>query len=130
MTTNELLELMYTEVAEQALILMDPEGVVVDWMMGSRWIFGRKADSMIGRTLHCLFTPEDQAAKVPENELTNACASRSAEDDRWMVRSDGALFWATGFVQCLRGPDGRYEARFLPPLIRRAVPTSHATCWI
>jgi two-component system CheB/CheR fusion protein len=106
MNTNSLLELMYAQIADQALILMDADGVVVDWMMGSRWIFGRTAESMVGRTLHCLFTTEDQAAKVPENELANACASRSAEDDRWMVRGDGALFWASGFVQCLRGPDG------------------------
>jgi len=106
MTANALLDLMYAQVKDQALILMDRDGIVVAWMMGAPWIFGRTAEGMIGKTLHCLFTAEDQAAKVPENELTTACASRSAEDDRWMVRGDGGVFWASGFVECLRSADG------------------------
>jgi two-component system CheB/CheR fusion protein len=106
MTANSLLDLMYAQTKDQALILMDPDGVVVAWMMGAPSIFGRTAEAMVGHTLHCLFTADDQAAKVPENELTNACASRSAEDDRWMVRGDGGVFWASGFVECLRSADG------------------------
>ena len=106
MNTDAMLELTYAQAKDQAMILMDRTGTVVAWMMGAPGIFGRTAESMIGRTLHCLFTAEDQAAQVPENELTNACASSSAEDDRWMVRGDGAVFWASGFVQCLRGTDG------------------------
>jgi len=106
MNADALLERMYAQSKDQALILMDRDGVVVAWMMGAPGIFGRPADSMIGRTLHCLFTAEDQAAKVPEHELANACASTSAEDDRWMVRGDGGLFWASGFVQCLRADGG------------------------
>ena len=106
MARRELLELLCTEVEEQALILLSPDGVVVAWMMGAATIFGRSAELMIGRTLHCLFTPADQEAQVPENELATARELGSAEDDRWMVRSDGALFWANGFVRCLRIPDG------------------------
>jgi two-component system CheB/CheR fusion protein len=78
-------------------------------MMGAATIFGHKADEMVGRTLHCLFTPEDQAAKVPENELINARGTGTGEDDRWMVRRDGVRFWASGFVQCLRSEDGEVQ---------------------
>jgi PAS domain S-box-containing protein len=106
MDANKLLELTYAQAEDQALVLMDPDGVVVAWMMGASRIFGRGADDMVGRTLHCLFTPEDQAARVPENELANARGAGTGEDDRWMVRSDGALFWASGFVQCLHASDG------------------------
>ena len=107
MQANALLELMYAQAEDQALILVDHDGTVVAWMMGASRIFGRTAENMVGRTLHCLFTPEDQAAKVPENELSNALHAGTGEDDRWMVRSDGVLFWASGFVQCLREADGR-----------------------
>jgi two-component system CheB/CheR fusion protein len=107
MEAKALLELMYAQAEDQALILMNSEGVVIEWMMGASRIFGRAADSMIGGTLHCLFTAEDQAAKVPENELANAVGAGTGADDRWMVRSDGAVFWASGFVQCLRAADGR-----------------------
>jgi two-component system CheB/CheR fusion protein len=103
---DELLQLLRTQGEEQALILLSSDGVCIAWMMGARRIFGRTADFMVGRTLHCLFTPEDQAAKVPENELATARQLGAGEDDRWMVRSDDVRFWASGFVQCLRAPDG------------------------
>ena len=116
MDADELLELMYAENEDMALILLDPDGVVVAWMMGAAPIFGRSADEMRGRTLHCLFTAEDRAAQVPENELANARGRDIGEDDRWMARSDGALFWASGFVQCLRSRDG--EIRGYAKLLR------------
>lgn len=103
---RELRELLDRQVEEQALILLSAEGIVVEWMMGAARIFGRSAELMRGKTLHCLFTPADQEARVPENELVTAREVGSAEDDRWMVRGDGALFWANGFVRCLRAPDG------------------------
>ena len=106
MDLDELLQLLYVQSEEQALILLSPNGDVVGWMMGAATIFGRSRDFMTGRSLHCLFTATDQAAKVPENELITAREIGSGEDDRWMVRSDGALFWASGFVHCLRAPDG------------------------
>lgn len=106
METDELLALLHTQSEEEALILLSPDGVVVDWMMGATRIFGRSAEATIGSTLHCLFTAADQATKVPENELATARQTGVGDDDRWMVRSDGALFWASGFVQCLRAPDG------------------------
>jgi PAS domain S-box-containing protein len=106
MDTNALLELVYAQAEEQALILLDPDGVVVGWMMGATRIFGRSAESMLGRTLHCLFTVEDQASKVPEHELANARGAGTGEDDRWMVRSNAATFWASGFVQCLHASGG------------------------
>jgi PAS domain S-box-containing protein len=109
MDANALLELAFRQVENQALILLDARGAAVGWMMGSATIFGRSAEFMVGRTLHCLFTPEDQAAQVPENELDNARATGTGEDDRWMVRADGARFWASGFVQCLRSEDGEVQ---------------------
>ena len=109
MDPNALVELMLRQIQLQALILLDPEGAVVGWTMGATRIFGPSAEVMLGRTLHCLFTPEDQAAQAPENELINARATGTSEDDRWMVRSDGGRFWASGFVQCLRSADGEVQ---------------------
>lgn len=106
MDANALVEVMLRQVQNQALILLDPRGTVVAWTMGAARIFGRSAEEMCGRTLHCLFTPEDQAARVPENELITARETGTSEDDRWMVRSDGGRFWANGFVQCLRAASG------------------------
>ncbi|HET8696633.1 MAG TPA: PAS domain-containing sensor histidine kinase [Gammaproteobacteria bacterium] len=105
MDVNVLLRALAHQAAEHTLILMDEHGKIVGWMMASAKVFGRSADEMLGRTLHCLFTPEDQAAGVPDNELLHARQSGTGEDDRWMLRSDGARFWASGVVYALRDGD-------------------------
>lgn len=109
MDADALLELAFRQVEDQALILLDARGGVVGWMMGAATVFGYQAEYMVGRTLHCLFTPEDQAAHVPESELDNARGTGTGENDRWMVRVDGARFWASGFVQCLRSEAGEVQ---------------------
>jgi hypothetical protein len=75
MDTEQLLRRMLTQSEEQALILLSPDGTVVGWMMGATRIFGRTADDMVGKTLHCLFMSTDQAAQVPETELATARTS-------------------------------------------------------
>src|ERR1044071_6498931 len=105
MDPARLLPVLTEQCHDHTLILMDDRGKVVGWMMGAATVFGRSADEMMGRTIHCLFTPEDQANGIPENELEHACQSGSGEDDRWMVRSDGVRFWASGVVYCLREHD-------------------------
>jgi two-component system CheB/CheR fusion protein len=103
---TELLRLMHEQADDHAVILLDANGAVVAWMMGAARIFGRDAEAMLGATIECLFTPEDRAAGAPRTEREHAERSGKAEDDRWMLRSDGVRFWASGFLDCLRHPDG------------------------
>jgi two-component system CheB/CheR fusion protein len=105
MDPTRLLRVLIEECHDHTLILLDDRGMVVGWMMGAANVFGRSADEMMGRSIHCLFTPEDQAARIPENELEHARQTGTGEDDRWMVRSDGVRFWASGVVYCLREQD-------------------------
>jgi two-component system CheB/CheR fusion protein len=105
MDPARLLRVLTEQGSDHTLILMDERGKVVGWMMGAAKLFGRTAAEMLGRTIHCLFTPEEQAAGVPEEELRHARQSGTGEDDRWMVRSDGLRFWASGVVYCLREGD-------------------------
>jgi two-component system CheB/CheR fusion protein len=98
MDTADLVQRMLAQATEHALILMDPDGRTVGWLMGAKQIFGREADEMLGQTLERLFTDEDRAARTHLAELETARAAGVAEDDRWMLRSDRLTFWASGFV--------------------------------
>jgi two-component system CheB/CheR fusion protein len=107
MQVSELLELVLRQADEHALIMLDADGRVVGWFMGAAKVFGRDAGEMLGKALDVLFTEEDRTAGAHTDELVNARQSGLAEDDRWMLRSDGVRFWATGLVYALRDASGQ-----------------------
>jgi signal transduction histidine kinase len=53
-----------------------------------------------------MFTEEDRASGLDEHEYVTADADVSADDDRWLIRSDGSRFWAAGVLVTLRDGDG------------------------
>lgn len=106
MDRGRLLQLLLEQGEEQALILLDANGRVVDWLMGAERIFGRSAGEMFGETVDRLFTPEDRERQEPANEARSALRTGRSEDDRWMLRGDDFRFWASGYLLALRDADG------------------------
>ena len=51
-----------------------------------------------GQQLAILFTPEDRAAGVPEQEIATAAAKGRSSDERWHQRKDGGRFFASGVL--------------------------------
>lgn len=103
---EELFRLLVETVADYAIFAMDPAGRIVHWNAGAARVTGFRADEVLGTTLGAIFTAEDAAAGVPEQELRTAAATGRAEDERWHVRKDGVRFWAQGVVVPLRAADG------------------------
>src|SRR4029079_14514248 len=91
--------------SEHAVITLDPAGKVQSWNPGARNIFGYQDAEIIGNEATILFTPEDRAAHVPEDEMLRARESGRAEDDRWHVRKDGSRFFASGLLAPIEDPD-------------------------
>jgi two-component system CheB/CheR fusion protein len=103
---QRLLDLLQEQQGEHALVLLDADAKVVAWMMGAGNVLGATEEQVLGQPLDVFFTPEDQAAGVPQSEVQNAQSVGVGEDDRWMVRRDGGRFWASGVLYCLRERDG------------------------
>ncbi|MGH8663921.1 MAG: PAS domain-containing sensor histidine kinase [Burkholderiales bacterium] len=106
MNEDTLLTLMLEQATDHALMLLDDNGTVIAWLMGSAKLFGYERAEVLGRTIEHLFTPEDRERKAPAAELEIARGYGTAEDDRWMLRKDGTRFWASGMVTRLRDQDG------------------------
>lgn len=105
-TSEHLLQQLLKE-SEHAIILMDADGVIVGWHGSAATIFGYTTEEVIGQRSGTLFTAEDQARGVPEHELQEARNSNWSEDDRWLARKSGALFWAAGTTSALHDDAGR-----------------------
>jgi two-component system CheB/CheR fusion protein len=93
-----------TQSTEQAILLLDPEGVIVWSNAGAAKILAG-ADP-VGRLVHEYFVDEDVAAGIPAFEMAVASSRGWAQDDRWMQRADGSRFWASGITNALRRDDG------------------------
>jgi PAS domain S-box-containing protein len=110
--SEEQTRLIIEGARDYAILTTDTGGRVTSWSPGAEAIFGWKADEIIGSPGDVLFTPEDRAKGVPQRELATARERGYAEDERWHIRKDGMLFYASGSVRPLHDAAGR-ERGFL-----------------
>ena len=94
-------------IADYAIFLLDPDGRVKTWNKGAERIKGYLPHEIIGKHFGVFYTPEDQAASLPEAVLRTAGETGRFEADAWRVRKDGSRFFANVVVDALRTDDGR-----------------------
>ncbi|HUP97996.1 MAG TPA: PAS domain-containing sensor histidine kinase [Usitatibacter sp.] len=91
---------------DHAFMLLDTRGGVTWWSKGAENIFGYASGEIVGRNFAVLFPPEDIESGVPEFERLVSVSDGPAEDDRWMRRKDGSVFWASGILVRLQEDSG------------------------
>ena len=101
---DELLRLIIESAHDYAIFSMDPAGLVTSWNTGAARMMGWAPEEIMGRTADVIFTPEDRAARAPDQERFQAAVSGRANDDRWQQRKDGSRFWASGLMMRLEDP--------------------------
>jgi PAS domain S-box-containing protein len=95
---------------EYAVIVLDADGRVVEWLGAAQEVLGYTPQEILGRPASELFVPEDREKGFDELELAIARASGRAEDDRWHRRSDGTKVWVTGSVEAVCDVKGAVTA--------------------
>lgn len=108
---EERLRAIVESARDYAILTLDLAGCVTGWSPGAARIFGYDEAEMLGRPFRTLFTPEEQADAVPEEELRAARTGGRGENSRWMRRRDGERFFASGMTVPLR--DGGDQQGFL-----------------
>ena len=89
---------MVESVKDFAIFTVDPQGRIVSWNPGAEQLFGYSEPDVLGQHLAILFTPEDRAGGIPEQEIAAASAKGRATDERWHFRKDGSRFFASGVL--------------------------------
>jgi len=103
---EHLVRLALLQVNEHALVVLGADRTVSGWLMGAEKIFGYSAQAMVGGSIDRLFTLEDRRLGIPAVEFDTAARQGLGEDDRWMVRRDGARIFIAGTLSRLSAPSG------------------------
>ncbi len=107
--SEERFRLLVDGVKDYAIIMMDTDGRFVSWNAGAERIFGYQESEIIGQPFSRIFTPLDTQSGQPEQELSTAVATGRADDERWHLRKNGTIFWASGVVTALRDEAGSLQ---------------------
>jgi PAS domain S-box-containing protein len=96
------------QVKDYAIFRTDLEGRAITWNEGVARVLGFAEGEFIGMDVtQAIFTPEDIAAGVPQQEIETATRTGTAHDDRWMRSKDGRRFFALGTTTALKDEQGR-----------------------
>jgi len=104
--SEERLRLLINSVTDYAIFTMTPEGRIHSWNTGAQRMFGYSSEDVIGRPFDMLYTQDDRDAGIAADELERARRSGAALDERYHVRSDGTLFYASGVTTRLGEESG------------------------
>jgi len=97
-TSDEWYRWMVQSVVEYAMFSTDLHGRIIAWDSGAEKVFGYRREDVIGENARFIFTADDIQRHAPEAELASASARHRALDERWHVKKDGTIFWASGFM--------------------------------
>ncbi|WP_462386978.1 PAS domain S-box protein [Acidovorax sp. Q11] len=105
---SKLSSIAYWEQNPDALLVLSPEGLVLEWNLAAELIFGYKQADVQGRSLLDLIVPKDRAH---EEEALRAEAVRLGTSVRETVRrrKDGTLVHVSVSTKAVLGADGQLQ---------------------
>lgn len=104
--SEERFRLLVEGVVDYAIIMLDPDGIVVSWNSGAERITGYAAQEIIGRNNDIFFSAHARNRGDPQRILERAVAEGTCRDEDWRVRKNGDRFIAEVTSTPLRGALG------------------------
>jgi PAS domain S-box-containing protein len=105
--SEERFRLLVSEVADYAILMLDPEGRIASWNVGAEQIKGYRSEEIVGQHFSCFYPAEDVERGKPALGLKVAAERGRFEEEGWRVRKDGSQFWANVVINALRDETGR-----------------------
>lgn len=105
--SEEHLRMVLENAREYAIFTTDTERCITGWNLGAERLLGYTEQEALGRLADMIFTEEDRNAGLPAQEAAMALDEARAGDDRFHLRKDGRLFWASGAMMVMHDAEGR-----------------------
>ncbi|WP_256808290.1 PAS domain-containing sensor histidine kinase [Bradyrhizobium sp. Bra64] len=90
--------LLVEGVADYALYMLDPSGIITSWNIGGERIKGYLPQEILGQHFSRFYTETDRANGKPARALATARDQGRYEEEGWRVRKDGTFFWASVII--------------------------------
>lgn len=106
--SEQQFRLLVQGVTDYAIYMLDTDGKVNNWNTGAERIKGYSQAEVIGTHFSRFYTPEDQAAGLPQRALATARSQGRFEQEGWRVRKDGSRFVAHVVIDPIVDGDGAF----------------------
>ena len=90
--------LLVEGVADYALYMLDPTGIITSWNIGGERIKGYAPGEIVGQHFSRFYTETDRANGRPARALRIAREQGRYEEEGWRVHKDGTFFWASVII--------------------------------
>jgi PAS domain S-box-containing protein len=104
---EERFRLMVESIQDYAILMLDADGIVLNWNSGAERIKGYRSEEICGEHFSRFYLANDVKAGKPAESLRAAASMGRVENDGWRVRKDGSRFWANVVITALRDPAGQ-----------------------
>jgi PAS domain S-box-containing protein len=104
--SEERFRLLVSGVADYAILMLDPRGMISSWNEGAQRIKGYSAAEILGSHISRFYPPGEASTGVPDQLLETAANAGRAEAEGWRLRKDGSRFWANVVITALHDDNG------------------------
>jgi PAS domain S-box-containing protein len=105
MKSEERYYKMVEEVQDYAILLLAPDGTILNWNRGAENIKGYKDHEIIGKNFRTFYFAEDRDNRLPEKLIAEAIEKGRAIHEGWRIRKDGTPFWGSTVITSLHDTD-------------------------
>jgi PAS domain S-box-containing protein len=98
---------MIAEVEDYAIILLDENGIILDWNKGAQTLKGYIPSEIIGKSFRLFYTEEDSKRDLPGQLLAEAASKGRAVHEGWRIRKNRTLFWGSIVISALHDDHGK-----------------------
>jgi PAS domain S-box-containing protein len=99
--------LLLESIRDYAIVVLDPDGYIVNWSKGAEQVKGYTEEEVIGKHFSVFYTEDDIAKGEPEKNLQKTKEEGRLEFIGWRIRKDGSAYWANIIFTALKDEKGK-----------------------
>jgi len=103
---QESYNLLVESVSDHAIMILDPDGYIINWSPGAEQVKGYTEEEIVGKHFSIFYTREDIETAEPEKNLQKVKTAGRFQYKGWRVRKDGTIYWSDIVFTILKNGNG------------------------